>query len=73
MEFELLVSLMGHPQTVMSRDNLVEVIWGDEFYGELRLVDNLVYRLRDKLVRAGCTDFPIATVRGVGYAYRPEG
>lgn len=73
MEFELLVSLMSHPQIVMTRDRLVEVIWGDDFYGELRLVDNHVYRLREKLAGAGCADFPITTVRGVGYAYRPEG
>ena len=73
MEFDLLTALMGHPQVVMSREQLVEAIWGGDFYGELRLVDNLVYRLRDKLARAGCADFPIATVRGVGYAYRPDG
>ncbi|MCE5323010.1 response regulator transcription factor [bacterium] len=71
MEFNLLASLMGSPQIVLSREHLVEVIWGNDFYGELRLVDNLVYRLREKLIGAGCVDFPIATVRGVGYAYRP--
>jgi len=72
MEFTLLASLMARPQAVLSRDQLVEAIWGGDFYGELRLVDNLVYRLREKLAAAGCADFPIATVRGVGYAYRPE-
>ena len=40
--------------------------------GDVRLVDNHVYRLRDKLAKAGLEDFPIATVRGVGYAFRPE-
>lgn len=73
MEFELLVALMKNPQVVMNRDKLVEVIWGEDFYGEYRLVDNHVYRLRDKLAKAGCADFPIVTVRGVGYAFRPEG
>lgn len=73
MELSLLVTLMGRPQVVLPRERLVEVIWGGDFYGELRLVDNLVYRLREKLTKAGCPDFPIATVRGVGYAYRPEG
>ncbi|MEN6356292.1 MAG: response regulator transcription factor [Armatimonadota bacterium] len=73
MEFDLLAALMGSPQVVLAREQLVEAIWGDDFYGELRLVDNLVYRLREKLTGAGCVDFPIATVRGVGYAYRPEG
>lgn len=73
MEFELLSTLMSHPQVVLTREQLVQVVWGDDFYGELRLVDNLVYRLRDKLVKAGCPDLPVVTVRGVGYAYRPEG
>jgi DNA-binding response OmpR family regulator len=73
MEFDLLAALMGHPQIVLPRDELVERIWGSDFYGELRLVDNLVYRLREKLTGAGCADFPITTVRGVGYAYRPAG
>jgi two-component system response regulator VicR len=72
MEFDLLVALMKRPQIVLSRDQLVETIWGNDFYGELRLVDNLIYRLREKLTIAGCTDFPIVTVRGVGYVYRPE-
>lgn len=73
MEFDLLSALMGHPQIVLSREQLVEAIWGSEFFGEFRLVDNLVCRLREKLTTAGCADFPIVTVRGVGYAYRPEG
>lgn len=73
MEFDLLAALMGHPQVVLAREQLVETIWGGDFYGEFRLVDNLVYRLREKLTNAGCIDFPIVTVRGVGYAYRPEG
>lgn len=73
MEFDLLALLMGHPQEVLSRERMVEMIWGGDFFGELRLVDNLVYRLREKLAAAGCADFPIVTVRGVGYVYRPEG
>ena len=73
MEFDLLAALMGQPQVALSREQLVEAIWGADFYGELRLVDSLVCRLREKLAGAGCADFPIMTVRGVGYAYRPEG
>lgn len=73
MEFDLIAALMGHPRVVLSREQLVEAIWGGDFYGEFRLVDNLVFRLREKLSSAGCAEFPIATVRGVGYAYRPEG
>jgi two-component system OmpR family response regulator len=72
-EFDLLAALMGRPRVVFSRNQLVDIIWRDEaFYGELRLVDNHVYRLREKLLQAGLPSCPIATVRGVGYAFRPE-
>lgn len=72
MEFDLLVTLVGRPQVVFSREQLAEILWGDDFYGELRLVDNHVYRLREKLIAAGMEKPSIITVRGVGYAFRPE-
>ncbi len=72
MEFGLLVTLMRRPRVVFSRDELVKAVWGDEFYGETRLVDNHVYHLREKLAGAGIGTVPIVTVRGVGYAFRPE-
>jgi DNA-binding response OmpR family regulator len=72
MEFDLLAAFMRRPRFVFTRDQLIENIWGDEFYGETRLVDNHIYRLRDKMIKAGMTNFPIVTVRGVGYAFRPE-
>lgn len=73
MQFDLLAALMSRPQTVLTREQLVEVVWGGEFYGELRLVDNLIYRMRERLAVAGCNDLPIVAIRGVGYVYRPEG
>lgn len=73
MQFDLLVALMGRPHVVLAREQLVEIVWGGEFYGELRLVDNLAYRMRERLAAAGCTDLPIVAIRGVGYVYRPEG
>jgi DNA-binding response OmpR family regulator len=73
MQFDLLAALMSKPNVVLTREQLVEVVWGGEFYGELRLVDNLAYRMRERLAAAGCTDLPIVAVRGVGYVYRPEG
>lgn len=72
MEFDLLSTLMRTPKTVFSRDDLVKAVWGDDFYGEARLVDNHVYHIREKLAKAGLAKCPIATVRGVGYAFRPE-
>jgi DNA-binding response OmpR family regulator len=72
MEFDLLATFLRRPRFVFSRERLIELIWGDDFYGESRLVDNHVYRLRDKLIKAGMVDCPIVTIRGVGYAFRPE-
>ncbi|MHB0911863.1 MAG: response regulator transcription factor [Armatimonadota bacterium] len=71
-EFNLLSALIRHPRMVFPRERLIEAIWGDDFYGEERLVDNHVYRLREKLSAAGLEDCPIVTVRGVGYAFRPN-
>ena len=72
MEFDLLAALMSTPRIVLPRQQLVDIVWKGSFYGELRLVDNLVYRLREKLTAAGCPDFPIVTVRGAGYVFRPQ-
>lgn len=73
MQFDVLTALVSRPNVVFTREQLVEVVWGGEFFGELRLVDNLIYRMRERLAAAGCTDLPIVAIRGVGYVYRPEG
>jgi DNA-binding response OmpR family regulator len=71
LEFDLLVTLALHPDIVFARERLADLVWGDDFTGDLRLVDSHIYRLREKLAAAGLSDSPIATVRGVGYAFRP--
>ena len=65
-EFELLMYLMRHKSIAVSRDKLMEMVWGYEFAGETRTVDMHIKTLRQKLEAAGCTDL-IKTVRGVGY------
>lgn len=65
-EFELLMYLMRHRSIAVSRDKLMEMVWGYEFAGETRTVDMHIKTLRQKLEAAGCTDL-IKTVRGVGY------
>ncbi len=72
LEFDLLLALVRRPAIVMSRDQLADLVWGDDFSGDLRLVDSHIYRLREKLTAAGLNPCPVATVRGVGYAFRPE-
>ncbi len=65
-EFELLMYLMKHESIAVSRDKLMERVWGYEFAGETRTVDMHVKSIRQKLEAVGCTDL-IKTVRGVGY------
>ena len=65
-EFELLMYLMKHKSIAVSRDKLMEAVWGYEFAGETRTVDMHIKTLRHKLESAGCEDF-IKTVRGIGY------
>ena len=63
-EFELLVTLLKHKGIVLSREQLIELVWGFDFYGQTRTVDVHVAHLRDKLAGAGVE---IETVWGVGY------
>lgn len=65
-EFELLMYLMRHKSIAVSRDRLMETVWGYDFAGETRTVDMHIKTLRQKLEAAGCTEL-IKTVRGVGY------
>ncbi len=63
-EYELLKRLMKNPNSVLTRDYLLEEIWGYDFDGETRTVDVHVRTLRQKLGQSG---EQIETVRGVGY------
>lgn len=63
-EFELLRYLMENQGIVLSRDQILEKIWGYEYAGETRTVDVHIRTLRQKL---GDSGFLIETVRGVGY------
>ena len=63
-EYELLKRLMKNPNIVMTRDCLLEDIWGYDFDGETRTVDVHIRTLRQKLGPCG---EKIETVRGVGY------
>jgi two-component system, OmpR family, response regulator ResD len=66
-EFDLLEVFLKHRGKVLSREQLVEIVWGLEFSGEDRTVDSHIRNLRDKLKFAG-VDWPlIKTVWGIGY------
>lgn len=63
-EFDLLLALVDHPNIVLSRDQLLDIVWGYEFYGQTRTVDVHIAHLRDKL---SDSDLVIETVWGKGY------
>lgn len=63
-EFDLLLTLALHRGQVLSRDQLLDLVWGYDFYGQTRTVDVHIAHLRSKL-KGG--DVEIETVRGVGY------
>ena len=70
-EFELLVYLMENQARVVSRDELLNQIWGYEYDGETRTLDMHIRTLRQKLGEEGGS--LIKTVRGVGYRLvKPE-
>jgi DNA-binding response OmpR family regulator len=66
-EFQLLYALARHAGQVLSREQLLEQVWGYDYFGDLRVVDAAIKRLRAKLREAACNEVPIDTVRGVGY------
>ena len=67
-ELELLACLAGHPNRVYTRDQLLDEVWGFEYYGDSRTIDVHVKRLREKL--AGASDkWELKTVWGVGYKF----
>lgn len=66
-EYRLLVTFMEKPGRVLSRDQLLDMVWGRDIYVDTRTVDVHIARLRKVLMRQGGVD-PIRTVRGTGYS-----
>ena len=68
-ELELLYFLASHPRTVFTREQLLEQVWGYEYYVDSRTVDVHVKRLREKLEGSAELGWEIKTVWGVGYKF----
>lgn len=66
-EFELLWILAKHPGKVFTRDNLLDSLWGFDYYGDPRTVDTHIKRIRAKIPEGEGSDWKIQTIRGVGY------
>jgi DNA-binding response OmpR family regulator len=65
-EYELLLFFMQHPRQVLTRQRILEVVWGWDFDGEDNVLDVYMHTLRDKLEKADSQRY-LQTVRGVGY------
>lgn len=68
-EFDLLHALAEHPGRVLSREQLLERVWGHDFYGEDRVVDVHLGHIRKKTEIDPANPQLIVTVRGVGYRF----
>ncbi|MFH0920491.1 MAG: response regulator transcription factor, partial [Fibrobacterota bacterium] len=71
-EFEILRHFLMHPGDVVSRDDLLDKVWGYEVYPSTRTIDNFIVRLRQKLEADPENPELIRSIRGVGYKFCPE-
>lgn len=65
-EFELINYFILNKKIVLSREKILDALWGSNYFGELRTVDTVIKRLREKL---GEKSHLIATIRGTGYKF----
>ncbi len=68
-EFDLLAILMRHPNQVLTRQTLMQRVWGDDFYGESNVLEVVIRNLR-RALEANDEQRVVQTVRGIGYVLR---
>lgn len=71
-ELRLLIEFADHPNMVLSRDQLLERVWGYDYLGDSRLVDAHIRRLRVKIEESPNDPRYITTARGLGYRFHPD-
>jgi two-component system, OmpR family, alkaline phosphatase synthesis response regulator PhoP len=71
-EFDLLYALARHPGLVLSREQLIEQVWNYDYYGDDRVVDAHIGRLRKKIEDDPAHPSMVVTVRGAGYRFEGE-
>ncbi|HIK46558.1 MAG TPA: response regulator transcription factor [Leptolyngbyaceae cyanobacterium M65_K2018_010] len=72
LEFDLLATFMSYPGRVWSRQHLIEKLWGSDFFGDERVVDTHIARLRKKVEPDSSQPTYVKTVTGVGYRFEDE-
>ena len=68
-EIETMWTLASNPNKVFTRDNLLDSLWGFDYFGDSRTVDSHIKRLRAKLDAVDHPDWTIKTIWGVGYKF----
>ncbi len=72
LEFDLLYTLARHRGRVLSREQIIEQVWGSDYYGDERVVDVHLGHLRKKVEDDPAYPALIATIRGAGYRFEDE-
>lgn len=70
-EYDLLLYMMKHPNQVLTREQLLDAVWGFDYYGDTNVVDVYIRYVRKKLEENQRSSF-IQTVRGVGYVLKEQ-
>ncbi len=71
-EFLLMHELVENPRRILSRDSLLNRVWGYEYFGDTRIVDAHIRRLRKKIEKDPADPGYVLTVRGLGYKFDPD-
>ena len=72
-EFELLYLLMSNAGRVMTRDTLIDRVWGSDYFGDTKTLDVHIKRLRAKIEKMPSEPQLVVTIRGLGYKYEKIG
>ncbi len=72
LEFKLLATFLSHPGRAWTRSQLIDSLWGDDFFGDDRVVDTQIARLRKKIEPNPAKPTFIKTVTGVGYKFEDD-
>lgn len=68
-EFDLFCLLARHPKRAYSRELLLDIVWGTDYFGDIRSIDTHIKNIREKIQKAGLSYNPIQTVWGIGYKF----
>ncbi|QAY73297.1 response regulator transcription factor [Agromyces protaetiae] len=68
-EFELLELLMRNPGRVLTRGQLIDRVWGSDYFGDTKTLDVHIKRIRSKIERVPSDPVQLVTVRGLGYRF----